>query len=329
MERNATLENRNSTHVSYINNSMLISSPMAIIGIILNFTMFLVMCRKGVNINQAATILLRAQLVFDGLSGIALLLRVTNYVALTNEAWIYIAACLLNKRGLFLWVTFTASAYNSVAITIQRFAIIVFPLKRFTVKHTYVVLLLVCLSVGTIIGIYYGFTIDIDYATQTCKFRNIPQLYYMWLAAYYVLPCIILISCNAKIMTILKKRNQIQNTRNTSENRIIKNAITVGLIFVVSATPNTSLGLMSTYVDLPFWRAYGRHITYACTMVNSVSTPVVYLVYLSNVRREYCKVFFGCRSSERTKRTDVIKAPVRHCDDVTSSLQRASIKCCR
>lgn len=297
---------------STTNNDILLSETvnasvnlaLSILGLILNYLVFSVMTFAKVAISETASILLRFQLLSDGTG--CLLLIITQFKIVKNQAMplLYKIICTGLDRGMFMWTFYVASAYNIVAVAIQRYFITVYPFKQFKKKHSYLLILLEMLATIALIAYDYGVQMKIDVGKDYCSFSyTVPIASVIWLFAYYVFPVIIIGILYSKVIIVLKKSGQIQSSQHsskTAEGKVLKNAVAVALFFTLLAAPNTAAYILLHYnlIHRSFWEGFFRRFTYLCIMINSASTPIVYLIFLSSIREKIFQVFCKCTNKK-------------------------------
>lgn len=264
------------------------------IGVFLNFYVLTIMFVANVAMNEAAMVLLRFQLFVDGVACIFLIIGQFGWPKYADMPTAYRVSCVGLDRNGFLWVWYVASAYNIVAVAAQRFVITVFPFTQVTKKHSYIILVFVFLIGIAINCLNYGLEMDIQPEKDICVYTykswaaNIS-----WVVLFYFFPTFLIIGFYAKVILALRARGDVQSTSTKkSETKVIKNAIVIATMFIIFAAPNTwTYFLMPlNMIDNHVWETFLRLFTYLCTMFNSASTPIVYIIFLSSIRAKSVEV---------------------------------------
>lgn len=279
----------------------LASFVVAIIGALMNFYLFTIMTFGNVKMHPAACILLRFQLFIDGFACTFLAMAQFEIPKPLDDDVTFWIFCLIFERNGALWFCYACSAFNIVAITLQRFTIVVFPFKKVNNVSAYVSIFIVFVCSLCLNGEDYGLTLYNSPSEKICKAGALPFVGIIWTVTYYCLPTIIVvISYTVIIKTLIKSSKIVSSKNKKSENKIHLNAIIVSLLFVILCGPSSiSYPLLSYgFIKRQIWEAFLRILTYVCIMLNSASTPVIFVIFLSNVREKtFLKVFSKPKST--------------------------------
>lgn len=271
------------------------------IGALLNFFVFIIMVLTKIAMNDTALVLIRFQLILDGWACVFLIVEQFKVPLDPNNDFLYRVVCAGFERSMFVWMFLTASAYNIVGIAAQRYVITCHPFKQMTKKHSYIAAVLVVLM-GIFIGaVNYGLEVEAYPKLNICiykyteRFANI-----FWCVLFYLVPCCLIVFFYAKILAVLRKRRDVKSTgSNTAEQKVFRNAVVVACLFMFFAAWNTF-----TYFLMPFnvisrqaWEDWLRYLTYFSTMLNSASTPLVYIIFLSSIRKKIMQIIF-CQAAD-------------------------------
>lgn len=256
-------------------------------GFVMNLYVFIVIKTQDIAIKKAAAVLLSSQLMIDAIGCALVSIFQFELPKIKNTVVFYIVSILI-RRGTLAWSAFICSAYNVVAISTQRFIVIVYPFKVMTKTIAYKMLgVVICCGCVTI-SIVYSVELMIIPSENICEYQYKNKIMLIaWDLLYYVLPSIIVIALYAKIIITLKARKHLNGKSKNGETRILKNAIIVSLSFVLLCGPSVmaftllQLNLMTENV----WNNYVRFCTYALVMANSTSTPIVCLTFLPSLRK--------------------------------------------
>lgn len=275
------------------------------LGGLFNFYILAIMSVTDIAMHPAGLILLKNQLVLDGLACMLLLLQQFRLSFAGYVDWLYYVMCYGVVRSMFLWILYCASAYNIVAVAAQRFVITMFPFKHISRRNSYVTTLMVYLGAITSNLINYILEMKVDPKADICvyeftdRFANI-----LWVCSYYLVPSLAIIFFYIKVILSLRKSSKIQSTSTTknSEKLILKNAIVVAAMFIICAAPNNwGYFLMPLeVVDRVFFETFFRFFSYICTLVNSASTPIIYVIFLSSIRKKSWDVFKDIITCQKT-----------------------------
>lgn len=305
------------TGLIILNSQTIMSLCIGTIGLLLNFFTFVMLNITEISIKDAAMVLLKSQLFFDGIAGAFLILRVFRIPLTPNIPVLYAILCVGVRQGLFLWTFFTASTYNIVAIAIQRYIITSFPFMRVTkigaygfAVTSYILGIALCIA-------YWWIEMEVRPELNICTYKYVsPMAMVMWLIAYYIIPTAALIGLYIKIISTLRKADlKIQSTKGKgSEKNIIKNAVAVAVIFIIFAAPNSIISTMVNFNSFPIelYDEFARTLTHACTMFNSVSTPIVYFMFLSAIRRKLIDII-TCKSDSSKESTTSVTFTTSTC----------------
>lgn len=272
------------------NTARLLSIAIGGSSVLLNFYALAILSFCDVAINAAAVVLLKSQLWFDGLGGVCLVINEFQPLMKTLNVMLNNTICLLLKQRLIMWIFYVSSVYNIVAVAIQRFAITFYPLKPITVKQTYILLFFVIiaamfLAIGHDMIIFARTTVgfcDSRFHQDTGDVINI-----LWFIGYYFTPVVLILSFYTKVIFKLKDRDKIQSTsKKHSESRLLKNAISVAVIFIITTGLSSWSYLFVSFkiIEASFWDKNIKLVSHIFVMLNSASTPITYFVFLPALR---------------------------------------------
>lgn len=259
-----------------------------------NLFLFLVLQLTPSNINPASLILLQSQLIFDGLACVCLIMGQMAVPDTFTNDFLFYMKCVVLVQSAPMWFFYTASVYNIVAVAIQRFVITVFPFRSISKAVSYAMLAVVVFGALLANGINYGIELSIDPKLRRCVYlyESEPAIF-LWGFQYYFIPFILIICLYAKSFFTLKSRGGIKkNTSKRSESLMLKNAVVIATLFIVLCGPN-SLAYILVYfklINLAFYNATFKYVSWVCTMFNSASTPLVYLLFLKSLRQQSAHV---------------------------------------
>lgn len=278
------------------------SLVVGLFGMVSNFYILAILFVAKIAINEAALVLLKSQVFFDGFAGLFLVLRLFKIELSKMIPVFYIILCYGLTQTMFLWTAFAASAFNIVAVAIQRFAITVFPFRKVTKFSAYITTIVVFLSALGLNLIFYLLEVDVDFTSQKCVYRFESKLaIIIWIVGYYIVPTVAIVFLYAKVGMVLGARSNIRSTGpQNSENIIVKNAVVIAAIFIITNALNTVTVAMSYYdaIDPEFWDRNIRFVSHVSTMFNSASTPIIYVLFLKSVRAKSINVL-TCNNYER------------------------------
>lgn len=262
------------------------------------YTFFVLQCHN-IQMNKSALVLFKFQLLLDGIAGGLLIFHQFQLNFGLRQGLAHNILCqLLNRRSL-IWIFYTASVYNVVAVSVQRWFITVYPFKQFRVFHSIVAALLSVL-ISILVNICHDILslglhfLNSDVCLLSSVFDNIVAQY-VWFGLYYLLPTVIIIGFYAKVIYVLKRRPGIAQTKHhkvdvtkRSEYVILKNAVVISALFITLAGVNSWSYFMLAWnvFDPNEWFRHFRLFSHVCTMVNSASTPIVYYVFFPSIRKK-------------------------------------------
>lgn len=266
----------------------ILSFVVGTIGAMLNFSTAAVFIRGNVQINKAAKVLLLSQLFFDGVAGLMLALRLFVLPLHASLPAVFGVLCLGVKQGMFLWIFFTASAYNIVAVAVQRFVVTMFPFQHVGRKNAYVMLLFSLLAAVFLCATYWSVEITVNSKDETCLLKYDTTAMVIWTVFYYCIPTALLVSLYTVIIYNLRQRKELHKTGPKNiETHIVKNAIAVATVFILCAGPNAITATLASFevINSDYFESNLRVLTHGFTMFNSVSTPIVYVIFLRSLRQ--------------------------------------------
>lgn len=262
---------------------------VALPGFLFNAFVLCVLNQNTNDLSAGALILFKSQLWLDGLACFLLLLSQFSMPSLDNNVY-YAIKCVLHQHAVPLWILYTASAYNIVAIAAQRFVITLFPFKNVTLTISKISVL-TAIGLAVLVNVAnFGAELTIHLKNKTCLYKyNNATATITWLLMYYAIPTILLVFFYSTSIIALRKRKQmIKKSSKKSESMIFKNAVAVAILFVVFCGPNTIAYVMIYYkaMTLQFYNNYFKLLSWFCTLANSTSTPIIYIIFLKSVRRK-------------------------------------------
>lgn len=257
-------------------------------GAFLNFSILAVMMFKDIGIKSEGKILLENQLVLDGLAGCFLIIGQFRIPMDPNSPAQFAFVCVALERSMIVWIFYVTSAYNLVAIALQKFIMVVVPFRTLTLRQVYILVFCVYLQ-GFIVNVMnYGLEMEVVPSANHCLYRYTSFVATsLWLCLYYLIPTSLLIGFSTKSVITLRQKAKGAGAKK-SEILLLKNSVVVAIIFVVFASFNNwaYFLLPLNVVHLSFYESFFRHFSYMCTVINSASTPMVYLFFLSSVRKQ-------------------------------------------
>lgn len=269
----------------------------ALPGALANYFIFSVLSYCSMDLNESSLVLLRSQLFFDGSANLFILFAQFKVSLENRDPFAYYFICILFREAIPFWASNVISAYNIVGVAAQRCIISVFPFMNFTKKHSYIILGIVVLATVYQMLICYSIELEINYPQNICRYRyESEDVIYLWGFQYYIIPVILIILFYLKSIHSLRSRGGIKkHTSKKSENLMLKNAIVIATMYILLCGPNTFAYMLVFYdiIPLDFYLSFFRLFTWICTLLNSVSTPVVYLIMLKNVRKKCLEVLFS------------------------------------
>lgn len=265
------------------------------IGIIMNFFIFAIMSLKNLGISPATDILFRNQLMLDGCACAILQINLIYIFLLpTWDTVPYALNCVLIKQAMLVWIFYCASAYNTVAVAIQRFIGTHFPLATMTKLHGYIIISIVFVLATSVNLLNYGLEMEIVPWNNICIYKYTSLFANAsWITLYYLMPVILTIFLYAKVF--LKLRSNDGVVKKTKSKRIdsllLKNAVVISAMYIICSAPNSFAYFLTPFgvVDPAFQRTVLVYLTRTFTLINSASTPFVYLIFVTAIRKECYK----------------------------------------
>lgn len=271
-------------------------------GMLFNLYVFIVMSVVHISMHEAAAVLLKFQLIIDAIACLFLIIAQFQIPKDQTNSVLYHIVCAAFERGMFMWYFYVASALNIVAVCIQRFVITVYPFKKVTKKHSYII----CVAVLVIaIGhetYNYSLQMGVIPEKDYCLFEHDSDLAtWTWCTLYYFAPTILLIVLYAKIILTVRKSSKLQSTKQAAnpEAKVMKNAIAVAVLFIIFAATNAFCSILLQYkaMDTVIWESFVRRFSYVTIMINSASTPIVYIIFLNSIREKTFNTLCRCFKS--------------------------------
>lgn len=283
-------------------------------GLILNVYVLIVMSVVNIAMHSAAAVLLKNQLLVD--AGACLFLIIAQFeIPKDNISTIsYYILCAGFDRNMFIWYFFGASAANIVAVCVQRYIITVYPFKKISRLNAYITAVGVIVFASAHATFHYGLHMSIDPERNRCVFTYDSLVAtWSWVFLYYLIPTVLLIVLYTKIILVLRESAQVQSTKNNSnpEGKVLKNAVVVAVMFILLTAPNTVCSVLLEYnsMDTVIWESFLRRFTYVTAMVNSASTPFVYIIFFSAIRAKTLDCFcLLCRSKTLSNTTSTMSS---------------------
>lgn len=277
----------------------IISLCIAGFGMFLNLYVFIVMSVVHIAMHEAAAVLLKFQLIIDAISCLFLIIAQFQIPKDPSQRVLYYIVCAGFDRGMFMWYFYVASALNIAAICVQRFIITVYPFKKISRKNAYITAVLIFLFSAGHETFDYGLQMSINPDEDRCVFTYDSYVAtWSWTIVYYIIPTLLLIVLYTKIILTLRQSAQVQSTKKDKnpEGKVLKNAVVVAVLFVLLGSPNAICSILLQYnkMNEVIWESFLRRFTYITIMLNSASTPVVYIIFLSAIREKSFQVICRC-----------------------------------
>ncbi|XP_071490702.1 allatostatin-A receptor-like [Diadema antillarum] len=223
--------------------------------------------------------------------------------------------CKVFEGEYLMWTTVTASIYTLVAVSLDRFFAVVYPIhfKRFAIRR--LVNLIVCLvwvgSCVLMLRVFLSNTTGV--IVGKCVFqpstRNLEVAYGIYVfVVEFALPTVLMLATQTVIARSLKREGaRFTSSESTASfhqiarSRVLTLTFTVVLIYVICWAPDQiaylsfNLGLISP----SFIRSPVSRITTAIAICNSCVNPIVYTLRHPQFR-EAVKDFFGNQTKRNT-----------------------------
>ncbi|XP_070571612.1 neuropeptide FF receptor 1-like [Ptychodera flava] len=220
--------------------------------------------------------------------------------------------CRVIFSGAFLWISFKASVFNLVAVTIERYFAIVHSVKHkifFTKRRCLYILAVVWLCAFILESLaFYIFLYD--HSIKHCIIWWPNDNYRLAVAALlflasFLIPVVILIIMYIRILVFLKRHTQTMLSRNENNSpafsllkareKIVKMLFLVVITFTVCWAPNQTLFMALNYgaaLDLlaPYYQFF-----ILLAFCNSCMNPIIYS-FKNKQFRDGLKVIF-CKQS--------------------------------
>ena len=263
---------------------------------------------------QTANLFLINQSVIDGTAG-AILLANTTLDSLPE--WVirrpilYELYCRLWLSKVFMWSLFTASTYNIVAVTVERFACIMFPIAHRTyVTRRALLAVMVC---EWLFGFAFSASYIISSSGVVCGRCMLYSLYpslmvqrYVGLlivTVQYVFPLTVVTVCYAAIFKRLTRsrpsgRNPMrQNSASVRVRRnVVKTLMTVSVCFVICWTPNQAYYMAHNFGLRVEFESTVYNLSVVMVLVNCCCNPLVYSLTYSRFQEAVVDIFTSKRS---------------------------------
>ncbi|XP_077865775.1 galanin receptor type 1-like [Saccoglossus kowalevskii] len=223
--------------------------------------------------------------------------------------------CRLVFSRAFLWISFKASVFNLVAVTVERYYAIVHPvihIKVFTKKTCFVMVVMVWFCACAVESIaFYIFVYDkegnacaIWWPSEEYR-KAIAVLLYL---ASFLIPTIVLIFVYVKILSSLKHHAILLHQNHESEHspslsllktreKIIKMLFLVVVTFFICWAPNQTLFLAFNFgAPLDHFAVYYQFFI-LLAFCNSCMNPIIYS-FKNKQFRDGLKLIFGKNSGQ-------------------------------
>ncbi|XP_022099166.1 allatostatin-A receptor-like [Acanthaster planci] len=205
------------------------------------------------------------------------------------------AQCYIWHSKVILWVLYTTSTLNLVALTLERYVAIVFPFKYVTYfgrKQATVLL-----SAVWLLAVGYKVTNSLYYqiVDRACVYAHLTAVASMvWgVVAFlveYLMPLIFMTACYVHIAVKLKKASMLVHTRPASAQRgecvsgsllrarrnTLKTLFTVFVTYAICWSPNQIAFLMFNFGFLPEMSGTFYFFSVALVQLNCCINPIIY-----------------------------------------------------
>ncbi|XP_006820096.1 galanin receptor type 1-like [Saccoglossus kowalevskii] len=227
----------------------------------------------------------------DFISSLTILpLPIPSYIPSNLAGELY---CRVIYSTAFLWISFKASVFNLVAVTIERYFAIVMSTKHkkiFTKRNCHIFILIVWLCAATVESLAF-YIFPYDYTLRSCiiwwpneNYRlAVGVLLYL---ASFLIPVIILLIVYTRILVFLKQHAKAMLSRNENNSpaysllkareKVVKMLFIVVITFTVCWAPNQTLFLAFNYgAPLDHYATYYQFFI-ILAFCNSCLNPMIY-----------------------------------------------------
>ena len=244
--------------------------------------------------------------------------------------WLGMLYCLVLYPGIFLWVPVTASAYILMAISVERYIAVVYPIRfNHLVTNKRVKWAVFLIWIAAILSILFSFfVIEIDEGINYCSFKietqeGLTAMGLYWFSLRIIVPTSTMIVTQSLIAVALtrqstKFKNNAGSTSNsyhiTARNRVLRVAFEIIVIYIVCWTPNqvAFLGFVVGFVPPTYLNSPLHHSLTVLGFVNSCANPVIYTIRHPHFRTAIVGLFTG-RTTKATSVFGIQRVNVNKC----------------
>lgn len=200
------------------------------------------------------------------------------------------------------------SVFLFMAIAVDRFLAVVFPLKKIITKYVAMVIIAVIWVVTLAIRIptFYSFRLikfgSKVYCAAQLKDPDADEIYKQFsFVIYYAVPLCIVVILYTTVIIALKKRKRPGATSLTQQNnqlkrthRILKMLVTVVISFSICWFLYFCLPVLFKYMNYQKVTCYLLFPMFFFSHVNCAFNPMVYLIFIENYRRGVINIIRKC-----------------------------------
>ncbi|XP_071488908.1 allatostatin-A receptor-like [Diadema antillarum] len=231
------------------------------------------------------------------------------------NSWTGMLACLILYPDTFLWISVTASSYILMAISIDRFIAVVYPLHFkhiVTIRRVNIAIAVIWLAAFLSLSFTF-FVIKVDETSHECTFTittdaGYAAMGYFWFSVRIIVPVLTMLITQSIIAVKLHIQSSTFKANETSavadvhikaRNRVIGMMLIVILVYIVCWLPNqvAFLGYLVGFVPLSYFRSPLHRVLTVLGYYNSCANPFIYLARNPNFRIAL-KEFFTCTTNK-------------------------------
>eukprot|EP00057_Strongylocentrotus_purpuratus_P030680 XP_782413.1 PREDICTED: allatostatin-A receptor-like [Strongylocentrotus purpuratus] len=230
--------------------------------------------------------------------------------------------CKMTLPGFFLFVAFTASSYILMAISIERFLAVVYPLQFNQLmarkQMLFIVISIIWIVSFLVYGIFIATAVIANAVTHTCTLyfptnaAKVTLGYFMFIYRF-VLPVMVMlitqvfIACKLHQHSVHFKGQEAVSFHIKARNRVLKLMSIVIIVFIITWGPGQfsfflyTIGVLPpTYIGGPLHKFIIVFTTY-----NSCMNPVIYIVWFPEFRMAL-RQLFSCKPSTAAQSEEAI-----------------------
>ncbi|XP_071496632.1 allatostatin-A receptor-like [Diadema antillarum] len=297
--------------------NLVIQLISAIVGIVGNLLVIIVLFQRRAKSRSMDT-LIGGLAVADFLTSVFII--PIPRASSVPETWQGEVYCRVVDTFFFLWISITASAYLLMAISVERYLAVVFPLQfnRYVTRHRVSTSIAIIWLLSFLSGVHVFLVHGVSELTHSCVEMYMSQMAriliaYYWFCLRLVIPCFTMITTQLLIARQLNKkaaffndagnihaldgRKQTPSFHIVARNRVIKMMFIVILIYIICWSPNqiAYLGYNLGWIPASYLNSPLQQVLTVLGFLNSCANPVIYVARYPEFRAAL-RDMFTCTS---------------------------------